>query len=332
MQDIGVIVDAAKTELAVQSLTEEDCIAHPIYGRFGRRYYPAAVGSTWNDASFAVYRGDRPVAAAICGSNGGPICYYGMPMRIWVDKTLGVRNLKTVLRKSLDHLASFGRANGTSSCVICDDPPGASASFLGRSLHAAGAVPRLDLHGRVELEPPQAAIVANVRKSYRSLINWGKRHIILSYVNRDNPDLGMFDRYRYFHRRISGRVTRSQESWDIMFETIADGSGELSLGHDDAGSLLSATLTIDGGSVAQYSSGVYDRDRFDKPIGHWPVLDAILRAKARGMSLFDLGEIPVMETASEKEVSIGRFKRGFAGRLDFQLAWEMQFDLQRGAD
>ena len=260
--------------------------------------------------------------AAICGSNGGPICYYDMPMRIWSDKTMGVRSFKAALRTSLDHLASFGRATGTSSCIIHDNPLGGSASRLGQSLHAAGAVPRLSLCARVDLDVPQETIVANLRKSYRSLINWGKRSITLSYVNRDNPDLEMFNLYQEFHRHIAGRVTRPQKSWDIMFETISGGSGELSLGRDASDGLISATLVIDGGGVAQYSSGVYDREQFDKPIGHWPLFDAILRAKARGMSLFELGDIPAAGTASDKELSIGRFKRGFAERLDFRLAWE----------
>ena len=243
-------------------------------------------------------------------------------MRIWIDKTLGTRGFKSVLRTSFDHFASLARANSTTTCIIQDDTSGRSASLLGRSLHAAGAVPRLSLCARVDLEAPLEAITSNIRKSYRSLINWGKRSISLTYVNRDNPDFDMFNLYQELHQRIAGRITRPQTSWDIMFETIAGGGGELSLGRDASGGLISATLVIDGGGVSQYSSGVYDRKHFDKPIGHWPLYDAILRARSRGMSLFELGEIPAAGTASDKEVSIGHFKRGFAGRLDFQLAWE----------
>ena len=263
--------------------------------------------------------------AAICGSNGDPISYYGMPIRIWFDKTIGIRSFKTSLRYSFDHLASSGRKNGSSSVIVHDELSGPSASLLARCLHAAGAVPRLSLCARVDLEAPLEAINSNIRKSYRSLINWGKRSISLTYVNRDNPDFNMFNLYQELHQRIAGRITRPQTSWDIMFETIAGGGGELSLGRDASDGLISATLVIDGGDVSQYSSGVYDRKHFDKPIGHWPLYDAILRARSRGMSLFELGEVPAAGTASDKEVSIGHFKRGFAGRLDFQLAWETPF-------
>ncbi len=323
MGNFSVTTNARHVDLAFQSLVDEKFIDHPTYGQFGRRYYPAALGETWNDTSFAVYRRESPVLIAICGSNGGSISYYGMPLRMWVDRTLGTRSFKSVLRTSLDHLASLVCATGATTCIIRDDPSGSSASLLGQSLHAAGAVPRLSLCARIDLDMPQEAIATNVRKSYRSLISRGKRSISLNYVNCENPDLEMFNQYRTFHQRIAGLVTRPRKSWDIMFEAIADGNGELSLGRDSSGDLLSATLVIDGGEVAQYSSGVYERERFDKPIGHWPLYDAILRAKARGRSVFELGDIPAAGTASDKEVSIGTFKRGFASRLDFQLAWDM---------
>ena len=141
----------------------------------------------------------------------------------------------------------------------------------------------------------------------------------------------MFVEYQTFHKRIAGRVTRPQASWDIMFETIAGGSGELSLGHDDSGSLISATLVIDSDRVSQPASAVYDRAKFDKPIGHWPVFNAILRAKKRGKSYYVFGNIPAAGTASDKELSIAMFKRGFVDSLDFKLIWELPLDLERCA-
>ncbi len=323
MENLAVTTDARHVELALQSLVDEKFVDHPTYGQFGRRYYPAALGDTWNDTSFAVYRRKNPVLVAICGSSGGLISYYAMPMRIWIDKMLGTRSFRNVLRMSLDHLGSLAAANGAATCIIRDEPLGGRASLLGQFLHAAGATPRVSLSARIDLDARQEMIAANIRKSYRSLISQGKRSISLIYANRDNPDFEMFKQYQKFHQRIAGRITRPQKSWDIMFEAIADGHGELSLGYDSCDDLMSATLVIDGGRVAQYSSGVYDRERFDKPIGHWPLYDAIFRAKARGRSLFELGDIPAAGTASAKEVSIGMFKRGFADRLDIRLAWEM---------
>lgn len=330
MSGFETVTDGERIEMAVQALAPGDHAAHPAHGPFGRRYYPAALGATWKDASFAVIRGTQPVAVSICGSGEGPISYYGMPMRIWFDATLGAKAFRAVLATSIEHLSSF-EGNAGASCIIDDGPPGSTVSPLGRSLHAAGAVPQMKLYAGVDLGAPEEAIAANLRKSYRSLINWGKRNIILIYVNADNPDSALFAEYQHFHHHVAGRITRSQESWDIMFDAIANGGGELSLGRDDGGNLVSATLVIDGETVSQYASAVYDRDRFDKPIGHWPVFDAILRAKSRGQRFFDLGEVPATGTASDKEVSIGVFKRGFTDRLDCRLVWNLPLNLEQRA-
>ena len=329
MPDMDVVTDAEKIEIAVQLLTPNDAVMRPAYGSYGRRYHPAALGAKWKDSSFAIFYREEPVATAVCGSNDGPICYYGMPMKILTDETLGLRSFKKLLTRLVDQLHLIGRENGATSCVIDDSPLETRTSRLGRFLHSAGAAQRLNLRAVVYLEAPPEEIAANVRKSHRHSINWGRRNITLSYVNAGNPDYAMFSTYQNFHKRITGRVTRPQTSWDIMFETVASGSGELSLGYNDTGSLVSATLVIDSDRVSQYASAVYDRAKFDKPIGHWPVFDAILRAKKRGKTYFDLGDIPAAGTASDKELSIAMFKRGFASSLDFQLLWELPLELQR---
>ena len=55
-----------------------------------------------------------------------------------------------------------------------------------------------------------------------------------------------------------------------MFDWISSGRGELVLGYlgED---LVAGTLVVDGATTALYASGVYDRDRFDKPLAHYPL-------------------------------------------------------------
>lgn len=331
MPDMNVVTDAGLVERAVQSLTPEDAAIRPAYGPFGRRYHPAALGANWTDASFAVLSRGEPIAAVICGSLEGRLTYFGMPLPILISESLGARSFRNVLKMTLERFHAAGREHGSTVCVIDDGPLGTSTSRLGHFLHSAGAVPRLDLRAVVNLESPPEEIAANVRKSYKNCINWGRRNFTLSYVNADNPDPVMFNEYQNFHKRIAGRVTRPRASWDIMFETIAGGSGELSLGRDDTGTLVSGTLVIDSDKISQYSSAVYERSKFDRPIGHWPVFDAILRAKSRGKAYFDLGDVPSTGTTSDKELSIGTFKRGFVDSLDYQLSWDVPLPPTSGA-
>ena len=72
----------------------------------------------------------------------------------------------------------------------------------------------------VDLAAGPAAWRAALRKSSRSLINWGRRNLSISYVNKDTPDRALFDQYRAFHAEVAGRVTRSEASWAVMYDWI----------------------------------------------------------------------------------------------------------------
>ena len=166
---------------------------------------------------------------------------------------------------------------------------------------------------------------ARVRKSYKSLINWGRKNLRLEYVNAENPDRNLFDLYRRFHQDVAGRVTRSLESWNVQFETIVAGKGELTLSYLDD-KLISGLLVIDGETNSVYSSAVNDRDAFEKPMGHWPLFNALLRSQARGMRSFDIGYVPYRAETPEKESSIGKFKKGFTDVLEYRSVWEVPVD------
>jgi lipid II:glycine glycyltransferase (peptidoglycan interpeptide bridge formation enzyme) len=172
----------------------------------------------------------------------------------------------------------------------------------------------------IDLTQDTEKIDAAIRKSYRSLINWGKKNLSLEYVNADAPSRDKFLEYQEFHKLIAGRVTRTQESWDAMYKVLENGSGELILGYE-SGALVSGALIIDGAKVSIYASGAYDRSKFDRPLAHWPLYDGILRAKKRGMRNFELGSVDKASNPSQKEAQIALFKRGFASHLVPTLSW-----------
>jgi hypothetical protein len=171
-----------------------------------------------------------------------------------------------------------------------------------------------------DLVDGEAGLRRGLRKSYRSLVNWGRRNLHIEIVDAARPDQARFEAYRAFHREVAGHVTRSAESWDASFRLVAEGWGELVLGYlgDD---LVAGTLVADGTASSYYASGVYDRARFDKPMAHWPLWLAMTRSMERGRRVFELGDVPAEGEASAKEVAIGHFKRGFATRLVTRLVW-----------
>ena len=108
-----------------------------------------------------------------------------------------------------------------------------------------------------------------------------------------------------------------------MYDHIAGGGGELSLASLE-GELVSGMLVVDGSTTATYASAAYDRERFEHPLAHWPLMNAILRAKDRGLRWFDIGELPHAADVSEKEASIAFFKQGFTDRFEVRPRWTLE--------
>ncbi len=179
---------------------------------------------------------------------------------------------------------------------------------------------RVRIHAVADLSHPTEELRADVRKSVKSLLNWGRRSLELRYCNAENPDRTLCEAYQHLHARVAGRVTRSQGSWDVMFETVRRGCGELVTAHLD-GELVGGLLVLDGSRSCYYTSGASLRERFDLPLAHWPLMDAILRAKQRGMRWFDIGEVLFAGEATDKEVSIAHFKKAFTSRVEVRAEW-----------
>ncbi len=298
-----------------------DAQPHPATGTFGRAYYRMALAGISEDRSFAIFDESAPVAFVLCSVGLDGLNYFGMPIKIWLAPQLGDRQGRRALRVVLDQLSRL--CPETVECYAVSDTAGPTLTWFGRQLMSSRARPELRCVALVDLSLTPERLLSEVRSRYRPLINWGRKKLVMSYVNAASPDRSMFESFREFHFRIAGRITRPTSSWEVMFDTLRGGKGELSLAHDDTGTLVSSALIIDGASTAIYASAVYDRDQFDKPLGHWPMFDAILRARQRGMRYFEVGEIPWVGTATQKEENIAFFKRGFASLFGYDLRWNI---------
>jgi hypothetical protein len=294
--------------------------AHPVYGAFGRHYYPAVFQTGRVEESFAILDGSQPVGLISCSAGSGELDYFGFPIRFF-GRDGGTDWSSKALDLAFGHLEKLAKQHRTARVTVADDAALGILSAIGRQCLNRRAHGVLRLTGLNELRGGEAEMKRDVRKSYHSLINWGGRNLQTSIVGVANPDREMFARYQEFHRAVAGRVTRPQESWDAMFDWIAKGRGELILGFLNDGELVTGTLVVDGTTTSFYASGVYDRDRFELPLAHWPLWQAMVRSAERGMRVFDLGDLPMADAATAKEVSIGYFKRGFATNIATWIAW-----------
>jgi hypothetical protein len=292
----------------------------------GREYYRAVQGPGFREHSFALGSEKNIIAIVECDGMGGVLGRFGFPIEPWIDPVLPFDLRRQSIADIFAELRRIVIENKLSAIRLRSsagvDPDGL---LLGRTMQL-GAQPTLEVRSVVDLAQSEEALFDCLRKGHRQQVRWGNGNLVLSFVDGADPDAGKFDAYRLFHAEIAGRTTRSATSWDVMYRAIAAGRGDLVLGHLH-GKLVSGTLVLDGLDTAYYASGVYDRTQFDKPLGHAPLFAAMVRAKRRGLRMFDVGEVPFPGSgASEKEIAIGHFKRGFGAQAASSviLTWDPQ--------
>jgi hypothetical protein len=292
---------------------------NPHTGAFGRAYHPAIHGN--RDCSFSVVAKDAPALLCLCAPLDNKLGFYGLPLRLIARKDLDDDTRRAAINAAFQHLDDLMETHHLREMVLLDDgEPG--ASHVAVVCHARAGTMSLRPVALVDLTVGLAGWRAALRKSSRSLINWGRRNLSISYVNKDAPDRVLFEKYRAFHAEVAGRITRAEGSWVVMYDWIVRGGGELVMAFLGE-RLVASSMFIDGTEISIYASGVYDRTQFDKPLAHYPVWLGIERAQMRGMKWVDLGEVPPHGTVPDKEYQIGYFKRGFATNIKDTLVWRL---------
>jgi hypothetical protein len=67
----------------------------------------------------------------------------------------------------------------------------------------------------------------NLRKSYQSIINKGKRTYKVVIVDYKDPKYDLHEKYRILHHKCAGRVTRPISTFDLQYEMIQDDNAVL---------------------------------------------------------------------------------------------------------
>jgi FemAB family protein len=245
------------------------------------------------------------------GSSGGDV----EPPLFVAD--LAARSSKSQSAKCLEVLAQFAAELTISSWE-------SAASFTGdtrlgewhdRAMRS-GASCTLKHEMYVDLSPELAHIKSTFRKSYKALVTSGSQ--LWQVCVLDGEGDGIWEEYRLLHLAVAGRTTRSLESWNCQYRAICDGQAFLVYLRDEAGRMVGGGLFHTTKDEALYAVGAYDRDLFDKPLGHVVQYRAIEEMKKRGVRWYKLGARPYPNdhpAPSEKELAIADFKQGFSSHL-----------------
>lgn len=168
----------------------------------------------------------------------------------------------------------------------------------------------------LDLKPELTSLKSNFRKSYKSLISSGEKLWNVGVLDKQDDDT--WAEYRLLHLDVAGRETRSIESWNKQHDAIKKQEAFLVYLRDEKQVMVGGGLFHFTKDEGLYATGAYNRNFFSKPLGHVVQFRAIQELKARGVSWYKIGYLPLASDIPQptaKEISIGEFKQGFASHL-----------------
>ena len=331
MGKITITENAADIELIYKGVDQNffpNWDRHPLFGNFGRALSISVnlISQAHDTCYFAVIDGDEILILVPATCDGAKINMFGKPLTLGLRSGLGKQRRKKAFTVAFNHMFAIARNCGATTIHMLGSDSDSPLSEIDNACIDHGATPNSHVHGIINLQNELPHIRSQLRESYRSLVNWGQRKIRTVYINTENPDKKEFDRYPAFHAKVAGSYHYSDDYWNIFWDEISNGRGELALGFLENGTLATGTLVVDAGETSYYASGVYERELFDKPLGHFPVFNSIARAAARGTTTYDLGEIFPKGATSEKELQIGFFKKGFTSTFRLRTVWTLNVE------
>ncbi|TGK17260.1 hypothetical protein EHO61_12670 [Leptospira fluminis] len=163
----------------------------------------------------------------------------------------------------------------------------------------------------VPLEKDGSILFSKIRKSYKSLLNWGERELVVKKINGKNVKWKHFEDFMRMHIDVSGRQTRSEETWKLQYEMVQKEEAFLLIGSLNSKAISYGFFPYNFKSC-YYGNSVSLREYFDKPIFHRLLWEAILYAKELGCEYFDISP---MSYDDEKLSDIAKFKTGFGADI-----------------
>ncbi|ROQ22602.1 acetyltransferase (GNAT) family protein [Gallaecimonas pentaromativorans] len=275
-----------------------------------REYYRQYFQRPFVDHSLAVVHQGELAGVLLATLDDRQLGFFGGPARLLIAPGLAeARKLEAERLLTKAFSAEFmDKASVLSYQFPAKVPDGIATALLD-----AGATTAVHFEQEIALGDDDV-LWSGVRKSYRQGVRWGQQNLELRLVDATNLDVSDMERFRLFHERVAGRATRSLSSWQAQQKLIADNEAFAVFASLD-GQLVAASLFLCGASRAYYGVGVYDRDRFNLPISHYPLYAGLQRARERGCTVMDMGPIAFAGDGDPKLAQIGLFKRGFGGDL-----------------
>tara|TARA_X000000950_G_scaffold289404_1_gene412951 strand:- start:17212 stop:18183 length:972 start_codon:yes stop_codon:yes gene_type:complete len=233
--------------------------------------------------------------------------YDSFSVSFFIEKKIGIEEKKIIIQKIED-------ITNVENYIFCyrDFLHNQKSDLITDHLISKQFDKKLRYSKLIDLKKTEIELKKNLRRSFKSLINYGLKNFNLIIFNEKNITQEIFDKFRTLHIKESGRETRPKSSWDIQFKMIQNKNAFL-IGSQINTEFVSFALFYLTDYLCSYGVSVSNRDLFNKPLSHSLVWLAILHAKKLGCEFFDLGDVISGDDNTKKEENIQQFKNGFGG-------------------
>lgn len=280
-----------------------------IFLDYNKEYY----NNDYKDVSLVAYDANGFYLALYAFTNDYTYSFYGQPVSVTADihdskiAALAYKDLYTKL------------VNDQFDMIYCYHDPYIYSNFYEVDENELN----ISNWAYIDLDQNYDAIKMNIRKSYKSLINWGYKSLDIKIFDANNADKKVLDSFRDFHIQVSKRRTRSDRTWDLQYQAIEQGLGILIMGYLDT-ELVCGVYVCISKKQAYYGVAVNNRDLMaeNKPLGHALLLEAIHKTKEMGIKQFVLGEVSGSDDV--KTSAINRYKRGFTNTIECKVSTKIK--------
>lgn len=335
-------VDSALFESLWLRLWQKDEYQHPFYQPFTRVWFKEFEprGKELEDLSFVVVKNSIPLVGVLimayvddCGNRR--LSCSGKPILCIEDKTIEYAQRQRAYKMLMEEFNIIIDKYSSASMIYWDYLYDNALSFLGKYFMERGAFATPYITQIVDLFDTKEELHRKLRKSYKSLINWGENNLIIRTLDANSITNEEIERYRQLHLSVAGKQTRSKKSWELQYEMIVNKEAFLVLGELNQ-ELATGVFMCAGPKFCYYGISVSKRELFDKPMSHVLLWKAMLHAKKQGCKYFELGEqvyprqankvsygsyedISKIFAPTDKELNISKFKKGFSGQTMVRL-------------
>jgi hypothetical protein len=276
------------------------------YIEYNKEYF----NNNFEDQSLVVFMNNEFYIAMISFSNDNILSYFGEPLYI-IDSNEYSANLNLAYNVFYKKLSSIKKDHGFNKVYLYENTKIISKFSDSIITNSHNYQMYIDLSQSEEL------IKMNIRKSFKSLINWGNKNLQIDLIDSRNLDKIKFNSFRDFHAKVSGRKTRSDKTWELQYNAIINNEAYLTIGNLN-GLLVSGAYIVHGTGIACYGVAVNDRELMAEklPIGHSILFNSIIQAKKKGLNKFVVGDYSYVE--DEKINAITKYKKGFVNSMSLK--------------